>query len=256
LASDRTTTTRRGRTSARAAALSPDSIIAKALELLEQSKTADLSMRRLGEEMGVDATAFYRHFRDKDDLILAVWDRVMGEQIDVLRQLPADLGWRERLKAMAMTAWTRAERHPVLYSQCFARVTGGRHERELVESILSTLSATGLDRAETVLYYRVFADALLGGCATMTSVLALEPDVREKDATAWSRIYAVLPQEEYPAARAHGTELAGIDETVIFETMMESVLDRIGIAIERVRASGRDRADEETQHRAAAPEQD
>jgi AcrR family transcriptional regulator len=237
LASDRTTATRRGRSSARAATLSPDSIVAKALELLEQSKTADLSMRRLGEEMGVDATAFYRHFRDKDDLILAVWDRVMGEQIEALRQQPESLDWRERLKSMAMTAWTQAERHPVLYSQCFARVTGGRHERELVESILSTLSATGLDPAETVLYYRVFADALLGGCATMTSVLALEPELREKDATAWSRIYAVLPQEEYPAARAHGAELASIEETTIFETMIESVLDRIATAIERATAS-------------------
>ncbi|WP_017935333.1 TetR/AcrR family transcriptional regulator [Nocardioides sp. Iso805N] len=235
MASDRTTTARRTR-SARASALSTDSIVDKALELFESSKSTDISMRRLGEEMGVDPTAFYRHFRDKDDLILAVWDRVMGEQIDLLRRQATGLSWREKLKNIAMTAWTHAQRHPVLYSQCFARVTGGRHERELVESLLATLSGAGLDEQETVLYYRVFADALLGGCASMTSVLALEPELREKDATAWSRIYAVLPQEEYPAARAHGAELASVSEDRIFETMMDAILDRIEGAIARAAA--------------------
>ena len=223
----------RRRTGARSVTLTPESIVDKALEVLERDDTFSLSMRRLGDEMGVDPTAFYRHFRDKDDLVLAVWDRVMGEQVELLHQQPADLGWRERLKTLALNAWTLAQRHPMLYSRCFARVTGGPNEREIVEYLLTTLSATGLSREETVLCYRVFADSLLSACGTAASVLALGPDLRDKDANAWSRIYAVLPQEQYPSARAHGAELTGVTEEEIFDTVIEALLDRIEAAVTR-----------------------
>jgi AcrR family transcriptional regulator len=224
-------TTARSGNGARGAALTPESIVDHALAILERPDTLTLSLRKLGEEMGVDPTAFYRHFRDKDDLVLAVWDRVMGEQIEQLRTLSDGLGWRERLRSVAMGSWETALRHPALYSRCYARVTGGPNEREIVEFLLSTLTATGLPPEEAVLYYRVFADSLLGACATTATVLALEPDVREKDINAWSRIYAVLPREQYPSVRAHGPELSRIEEQTIYETLIDALLDRIEAVI-------------------------
>ena len=39
-----------------------------------------LTVRRLGKELGADPTAIYRHFRDKDELVRAVLDRLVHER--------------------------------------------------------------------------------------------------------------------------------------------------------------------------------
>ena len=41
-------------------------------------------MRRLGAELGVDPTAVYRHFRYKDELLVAMADRMFAHSIDAL----------------------------------------------------------------------------------------------------------------------------------------------------------------------------
>ena len=62
----------------RPARLSRDAICDAAMELLGQSGAADFTLRSLGRELGVDATAVYRHFEDKDDLLIEVGDRSMA----------------------------------------------------------------------------------------------------------------------------------------------------------------------------------
>jgi AcrR family transcriptional regulator len=58
--------------------LNREVICAAALELAAESGSADVSMRALGDRLGVDATAVYRHFADKDDLMRAVGDRALA----------------------------------------------------------------------------------------------------------------------------------------------------------------------------------
>lgn len=49
-----------------------ESLILKGLELLESSQDADISLRELAREVGVSANAAYRHFANKDALLLAM----------------------------------------------------------------------------------------------------------------------------------------------------------------------------------------
>jgi AcrR family transcriptional regulator len=37
-------------------------------------------MRRLGQELGVEAPALYRHVRDKDDIVDSATDAVVGDR--------------------------------------------------------------------------------------------------------------------------------------------------------------------------------
>ena len=55
--------------------LSREVIIRAALHLAEE--TPQLSLNRLGQALGVDATAVYRHFRNKDELMLALGDQLL-----------------------------------------------------------------------------------------------------------------------------------------------------------------------------------
>lgn len=56
---------------------------------------------------------------------------------------------------------------------------------------------------------------------------SLETTLKEKDASAWARIYAILPQEEYPAARAHAPHLAEVTERDIYLAVTDAVISLI-----------------------------
>ena len=71
--------------------------MAQALALLDVGGLPELSMRRLGAELGVQPSALYHHFPNKQALLAAVAD-------ELLTRLPAaseasGLGWEERVAA-------------------------------------------------------------------------------------------------------------------------------------------------------------
>jgi AcrR family transcriptional regulator len=57
-------------------------VVTAALAILERDGMHGLTMRRLGEEMGVQGGAFYHHFRDKSEILRAV-ARFAVAEIDV-----------------------------------------------------------------------------------------------------------------------------------------------------------------------------
>ena len=219
------------------AALTPEAIVTCALELTQREGAAALTLRRIGQELGVDATAFYRHFRDKDDLVLACMDRIIEQSYERIAPVVKGADWRTVVAEVAAESWRSSAVYPAIFSIAFARTTGGPGERQMVELLLGSLSALGLDRERTVGLYRLFVDSALGMCGMRGAMLSLPREMQEKDATAWSRIYAVLPEVSYPATRAHADELAAITEDSIFASLVEAVLD----AIESKAAAARSR---------------
>jgi len=55
-----------------------DSITLAALKLLDEVGLPDLSMRRLAHELGVQPSALYWHFANKQELLAAVADRILA----------------------------------------------------------------------------------------------------------------------------------------------------------------------------------
>ena len=50
-------------------------------------------MRKLGQELGVDAMALYRHVRNKDDLFDGIIELIVGE---IERPVAAGIDWKPR----------------------------------------------------------------------------------------------------------------------------------------------------------------
>ncbi|SDN98993.1 transcriptional regulator, TetR family [Klenkia soli] len=207
--------------------LSPEAIVGQALQIIERDGAPALTLRKLGAELGVDATAFYRHFRDKDDLLLACMDRAEMLAWEAVREVPPGATWQQTLLAVADVTWTMATTYPAVYAATFARTTGGPGERRMVEFLLRTLSSAGLDRASTVLSYRAFVEVLLSLSGANATIARLGPEVATKDAEAWARIHATAPSEELPVARAHAVELAGVTSREVFDFAVGAVIDRI-----------------------------
>lgn len=91
--------------------LSRERIVAAAVELADRDGLDGLSMRRLGQHIGVDPMALYHHIRDKDALLAAMVDHVLS---GIPVAPPEDGDWRQRLRTTVLTARSRMLSHPWL----------------------------------------------------------------------------------------------------------------------------------------------
>src|SRR6188474_4000344 len=80
--------------------LTKDRITAAAVELADRDGIESLSMRKLGQTLGVDPMSLYNHVRDKDDLLDAIADAVVAE-IDMPA---AGDDWQATLRATILSA--------------------------------------------------------------------------------------------------------------------------------------------------------
>ncbi len=65
--------------SERRAPLTKERVLRAAVDLLDRDGIDALSMRKLGQELGVEAMALYRHVRNKDDILDGAIDVVLAE---------------------------------------------------------------------------------------------------------------------------------------------------------------------------------
>ena len=74
-------------------------VIERAIEVLDDYGLADLTMRRLGSELGVRQSAIYHHFASKQELLAAVADELLERGFDEFR-VSEDSPWPERAAAV------------------------------------------------------------------------------------------------------------------------------------------------------------
>ncbi len=88
--------------------LSRERVLAAAVELADREGIDALSMRRLGQELGVEAMSLYNHVAGKEDLLDGMVDLIVGE-IDP----PATTGpWKKALRDRILSARRTMLRHP------------------------------------------------------------------------------------------------------------------------------------------------
>jgi AcrR family transcriptional regulator len=92
----------------RRATLNRARVVEAAIELADREGIDAVSMRRLGQELGVEAMSLYTHVKGKDDLLAGMADAVVA-QVPVER-VAAD--WRTALRAMILGARATMLRHP------------------------------------------------------------------------------------------------------------------------------------------------
>ena len=90
--------------------LTREKILAKAVELLDAEGVQGLSMRRLGDALGVEAMALYYHFPNKD----AILDGVVGRLVEQTQPQPppADADWKTTARVGIDAVRRTLESHP------------------------------------------------------------------------------------------------------------------------------------------------
>ncbi len=88
--------------------LNRDRVVAAAVALADAAGLEGLSMRRLGEELGVEAMSIYNHVANKDDLINGMADAVFAEI-----ELPSHSDdWKTAIRKRSISFRDVLARHP------------------------------------------------------------------------------------------------------------------------------------------------
>jgi TetR/AcrR family transcriptional regulator, tetracycline repressor protein len=198
--------------------LTRDRIVDEALALVDREGADALTMRNLGAALGVDPTAVYRHFRDKDEILLAMADRLFAEMADGIR--PHE-DWRDVLRDNAWKARRVYLSHPAM-----ARMLSvspevlGNHER-IAEALLGALRASGLSERDASLAYHANVNYVAG-----VSSLDAELPAEGGGYDSWRRAYASLPEEQFPNCVAAAPHLFP-DDDAQFEFGLELLIEAI-----------------------------
>jgi AcrR family transcriptional regulator len=187
-----------------------------------------LTLRRIGAELGADPTAVYRHFRNKDELLIQLADRLFG----IVPELDPDLGWREMFKAELRHGMYRYRSHPDLAMLLAVQPDDTPSLQAIAEWTLARLAERGLSAPDAARVFQLIENHVVG-CGLYYALIENADDPRLRDADAMRRLYALLPDGEYPHAVAAAPYLfPDLDESFDFGT--EVILD----AIERLAGNG------------------
>src|SRR6188508_1775502 len=87
--------------------LTRDLVLETALRLADMGGLESLSMRKLGQELGVEAMALYYHFANKEEVIDGIVDLVWAEI-----EVPVASGeWRNAMRRRAISVHDVLARH-------------------------------------------------------------------------------------------------------------------------------------------------
>jgi AcrR family transcriptional regulator len=205
-------------------ALTPELIVDAASRLAENAGADALSIRALGKELGVDPTAVYRHFRDRDQIVLEVADRLLGGIVD---GLPENLAWRARLEWLGLEIVRSFVAHPAIAPILALRTTRRQGEFRLAEEILGALREAGLSDQRAAVQHRVFDDTVMSYAAMISAYTAMDESSLEGDESAWSREYRALPTRRYPNIGAAAQFFADIEDETVLQELVTALLDRV-----------------------------
>lgn len=149
------------------AALSRDVIVREALAAIDESGTGALSMRKLGQRLGVEAMSLYTHVSGREDLLEAVVAHLLQDLVDDLDENLTHT-WQGYLQALAHQIRAIAVNHPEAFPLVATRHPASPWLRPplrsvtIVQDMLASLSSHGFDDSKMVAAYRSFSSFLLG----------------------------------------------------------------------------------------------
>ncbi|MCA9534564.1 MAG: TetR/AcrR family transcriptional regulator C-terminal domain-containing protein [Myxococcales bacterium] len=100
--------------------LTRESVLAAALVLADHHGLDALSMRKLGQALGVEAMSLYNHVANKDDVLDGMVDLVMGEI-----HVPVGRPWRDALRERSISAHDVLLAHPWAAALIESRLSPG-----------------------------------------------------------------------------------------------------------------------------------
>ena len=206
-------------------------VLEAAVALIEERGLAELTMRRVGERLGVEAMALYHYVPNREGLLDGVVELVVDDLYgDPRVRLNPDDGWESYLRHLAHGVRRVALAHPQVFPLVATRPPAAPWVRpplrslRWVESFLTGLTASGFTDDAAVHAYRAFTSFLLGHLLLEVSGLGVNVGPVTDPET------APVPEDPlagYPQLRRLADRLAEDRSAAEFDESLENLLQRL-----------------------------
>jgi AcrR family transcriptional regulator len=182
----------------RRAPLTRERVLDAALRLADDGGIESLSMRKLGQSLGVEAMSLYNHVANKDDVVKGILQRVADE----IEPPSPDEEWDASIRKSAISAHDALRRHPwacnLMMSPGYILATRIRY----MDALLGRLDAAGFSPDLTYHAYHVL-DAHIFGFSLWQAGHSLDlVDTADLKGLA-RRFTSEFPRDEYPHMNEH-----------------------------------------------------
>ncbi|HEX8939821.1 MAG TPA: TetR/AcrR family transcriptional regulator [Candidatus Limnocylindrales bacterium] len=188
-----------GRRGGRPARISRDDVLQAAVEIADRDGLEALTMRSIGQRVGVEAMSLYRHVKDKDDVLDGIVDLAFSEI-----EAPETESWRAGLERHARSTHDALVRHPwaVGVMESRAGPASMRHH----DAVLGCLRGGGFSVFAAVRAYNIVNSYVYGFCLQELSLPFRTPE--EQSAVSADILERYAPGA-YPNLEAVATGLPG-----------------------------------------------
>jgi AcrR family transcriptional regulator len=210
----------------RRAPLSRNRVLRAAVDLADAQGLGALTMRRLGQQLGVEAMSLYKHVTNKDDVLDGIAELVIGE---IELPAPGD-DWREAMRRRALSARTVLGRHPWATTLLQSRTVPSDVVLGYYDSVIANLRAGGFSVRMAAHAFAV-VDSHIFGFALQQAGLPFDSAAELTEVT--ESIMAQFPAERFPALAEMGAELMtrpDYDWADEFEFGLDLILDGLARA--------------------------
>jgi AcrR family transcriptional regulator len=180
--------------------LTRDRILDAAVTLADRDGIDAVTMRRLGQELGVKAMSLYKHVADKDDVLDGIADRIAASF-----QLPSpDRPWREAIRECAITAHGVLLRHPWAGPLLESQTTPGPSRLAYLDAVVGVLRGAGFSLPDVAHAFGALDSHLYGFTMQVVSWPFDAEDMPEIAAA----MVETLSADRYPNLVAMGSMVA------------------------------------------------
>jgi AcrR family transcriptional regulator len=207
------------KTPAKREALSRERILRTALSIVDREGVDAISMRRLGEELGVEAMSLYNHVPNKAAILDGIFETVLTE----LSVAKRSASWQAALRgrARALRAVLRAHPHalPIFATRPAVTQASIAH----VELVLDILRNAGFSAGDSLSALQVLFAFVVGH-----SVASYAPRRTDEDSRP---AYGRLSAEEFPRVREAALLLGNHDVETEFELGIELMISGLELRL-------------------------
>ena len=171
--------------------LSRDRVLRAAVTFADEYGIETLSMRKLGQVVGVEAMSLYNHVASKEDLLDGMIDLVFAEI-----ELPsAEEGWKRAMRQRAISVRTVLARHRWAVGLMESRTSPGPATLRHHDAVLGCLRNAGFSLGQAAHAYAAL-DSYIYGFALQDRGLPF--DTPEEAAALAQVMLAQFPADTYP----------------------------------------------------------
>jgi AcrR family transcriptional regulator len=209
--------TETGSNGERRSPLSRERVLRAAIALADKTGIESLTMRKLGQQLGVEAMSLYNHVANKDD----IFDGIVDEILSDIEVPPTGTDWKTAMRHRAISAHDVLLAHPWAAQLIMSRFNIGPGMTRYLDATLGRLREGGFSIKGALDAWNTLDSHLYGFTLQQLNLPFDVKETRQVSADVLGR----LPANDYPHVVEVITEIMRSGREEDFEYGLDLILD-------------------------------